>query len=189
MKMTLYCYEILIQDVWYLKINCTYNNTDEYDITQFGWSIHNEEALPTWCTLDKTSMICKELIRYKCKKSCSGRCSYKKAGLPCFDLCLCGIDCSLLKHSSVQWMLLFFLPFNYSFFFYLEGGVTQIFLFTHQFNIKLTLQMWFLSCSTLKSESDTPKSIMWYQLSTSFICVYLCSFFHLGFFQSKIALR
>ena len=140
MKMTLYCYEILIQDVWYLKINCTYNNTDEYDITQFGWSIHNEEALPTWCTLDKTSMICKELIRYKCKKSCSGRCSYKKAGLPCFDLCLCGIDCSLLKHSSVQWMLLFFLPFNYSFFsfFYLEGGsLTYFFSLTNSISTLL----------------------------------------------------
>ena len=130
MKMTLYCYEILIQDVWYLKINCTYNNTDEYDITQFGWSIHNEEALPTWCTLDKTSMICKELIRYRCKKSCSGRCSYKKAGLPCFDLCLCGIDCSLLNHSSVQWMLLFFLPFNYSFFFLFGGGGSLKFFFS-----------------------------------------------------------
>ena len=82
---------ILQSSIW---VESLYNTTS-LDITNFGWSLDQEcFAQPVWCTLQKSSAVCKELKRCKCTTKCiSGRCTCKKFGLSCSDLCLCGGNC------------------------------------------------------------------------------------------------
>ena len=81
---------ILQSNIW---VESLYNTTS-LDITNFGWSLDQEcSAHPVWCTLAKSSVVCKELKKCKCKKTCSQKCTCKTFGLPCTDLCSCGGKC------------------------------------------------------------------------------------------------
>ena len=72
-------------------------NSAPIDITKYSWTFGEDGcAFPVWCTLQKASKVCKELVRCGCRLKCTpGKCSCKKngLGLPCSDLCLCGGTC------------------------------------------------------------------------------------------------
>ncbi|KXJ15587.1 hypothetical protein AC249_AIPGENE10320 [Exaiptasia diaphana] len=55
----------------------------------WGWTQTSDGWQPYWTSLPDVTMSCRELIRCKCKKSCSGRCSCFKADLGCTALCSC----------------------------------------------------------------------------------------------------
>ena len=62
----------------------------------WGWQRKDTNPwMPIWTTLEPAQDACKELIKCGCKQGCRGRCSCRKANLPCTALCFCSGDCSL----------------------------------------------------------------------------------------------
>lgn len=63
------------------------------DPSDWGWTKERTEWQPLWTTLPEASKSCRELIRCRCEKGCTGRCKCAKAALKCTDLCFCSGDC------------------------------------------------------------------------------------------------
>ena len=62
----------------------------------WGWQRKDTNPwMPIWTTLEPAQDACNELIKCGCKQGCRGRCSCRKANLPCTALCFCSGDCSL----------------------------------------------------------------------------------------------
>ena len=55
-------------------------NSAPIDITKYSWVFAEDGfAFPVWCTLQKASKVCKELVRCGCRQNCTpGKCSCKK---------------------------------------------------------------------------------------------------------------
>ena len=55
----------------------------------YGWKEVDGDWLINWTDLSEASDTCRELIKCRCKKKCSGNCKCKKNDLKCTALCGC----------------------------------------------------------------------------------------------------
>ena len=65
----------------------------DYNISDWGWMIQDDAAVPIWGTLPSASEACSELLRCNCKLKCSNRCKCRKNNLRCTELCACDAGC------------------------------------------------------------------------------------------------
>ena len=59
----------------------------ELDPCLHGWNREHGHLIPKWITIPE--IVCKELVKCGCKKSCPGVCSCRKRALTCTALCKC----------------------------------------------------------------------------------------------------
>lgn len=66
------------------------------DPEKWGWKLQNNSLLPVFSLLPPAPEKLLHLITCSCVKGCGGRCTCKKSGLKCTNLCAgcCGISCS-----------------------------------------------------------------------------------------------
>ena len=62
------------------------------DPSDWGWRKESTGWQPFWTALPEAAKSCHELIRCKCQKGCTGRCTCVKVALACADLCFCSGD-------------------------------------------------------------------------------------------------
>ena len=71
------------------------------DCTNWGWLQNSSGSwVPRWTTLPEASKACYELIRCKCKTSCTGRCKCSRSNLKCTELCACKAGCVNIHEDS-----------------------------------------------------------------------------------------
>ena len=68
-------------------------NPDMPSPAEWGWKKNDDGWHPFWTVLPEASKGCRELIRCKCTKRCSGNCKCFRANLPCTGLCVCSGQC------------------------------------------------------------------------------------------------
>lgn len=68
-------------------------NPDLPSPAEWGWRKDDDGWHPLWTVLPEASKGCRELIRCKCRKRCSGNCKCFGANLPCTGLCVCSGQC------------------------------------------------------------------------------------------------
>lgn len=82
---------ILIARIW---CDATLRLSPPIKLREWGCELNNSGSIkPIWMILPETSISRKELIRCKCKKKCSNRCSCKKTNLKCTEHCKCSGGC------------------------------------------------------------------------------------------------
>ena len=73
---------------------CTSEQSEQQIPSPEGWGWTLDECnvwIPVWSTLPIAAKACSELVKCKCKSQagCCGRCSCRKAGCKCTELCNC----------------------------------------------------------------------------------------------------
>lgn len=77
----------------YIWTCCLSLNLPDINYNFWGWINKDGNLLPQWITIPEASKACYELKHCGCLKQCSGRCTCRKNGLNCTQLCKCDGGC------------------------------------------------------------------------------------------------